>query len=175
MMQDGPYVGQIMMFTGNYVPRGWLPCDGQVIAMSDSPTLGFLLGATYGGDGKETFGLPDLQGRVPMCGFPLGEQDGTETVTLTVSQVPVHNHTALIPSAPADHIQVPTSSTTLGDEVTADTAATCLTYAEPGGPQVQMTGAIGSSVGGESPHNNLQPYLAVMFCICEEGSFPSQS
>src|SRR5258707_12884352 len=99
-----PYVGEIRMFGGNFAPAGWAFCNGQLIPISENDTLFTLIGTTYGGDGQETFGLPDLQGRIPLHAglgpglsqtYQLGEQGGTESVTLSVNQLPSHTHTLI--------------------------------------------------------------------------------
>src|SRR2546423_3707308 len=99
-----PYVGEIRMFAGNFAPAGWTFCEGQLLPISENETLFQLLGTTYGGDGQSTFALPDMRGRVPLHfgnGFTLAETGGVETVTLTVSQIPSHNHPFLASGAPA--------------------------------------------------------------------------
>src|SRR5512143_1505304 len=98
-----PYVGEIRMFAGNFAPAGWMFCDGQLLPISENETLFQLIGTTYGGDGQSTFALPDLRGRAPIHfgnGFTLAEMGGVETVTLTVPQIPAHNHALL---ASSDH------------------------------------------------------------------------
>src|ERR671939_205522 len=100
-----PYVGEIRMFGGNFAPAGWMFCEGQLLAISENDTLFQLIGTTYGGDGQETFALPDLRGRIPLHqgnGFTLAETGGVETVTLTVSQIPAHTHALLATSAAAN-------------------------------------------------------------------------
>src|SRR6478672_8078884 len=97
-----PYVGEIRMFAGNFAPAGWMFCEGQLLPISEYETLFNLIGTTYGGDGQSTFALPDLRGRIPMHpgnGHVQGERAGAETVTLTTSQIPVHNHALLATSA----------------------------------------------------------------------------
>src|SRR2546427_8958009 len=92
---SSPYVGEIRMFGGNFAPQGWAMCQGQLMPISEDDPLFNLIGTTYGGDGQETFGLPDLQGRVPLhqgSGFVMGQKAGTESVTLTVQQIPAHNN-----------------------------------------------------------------------------------
>src|SRR5512134_3759257 len=95
-----PYVGEIRMFAGNFAPAGWMFCEGQLLPISENETLFALIGTTYGGDGQETFGLPNLQGRVPihqgqgpgLSGYLIGEAGGVEGVTLTANQIPIHSH-----------------------------------------------------------------------------------
>ena len=100
-----PYVGEIRMFAGNFAPAGWMFCEGQLLPISEYETLFQLIGTTYGGDGQSTFALPDLRGRIPLHqgnGFILAETGGVETVTLTVSQIPAHNHALLASTDPSD-------------------------------------------------------------------------
>src|SRR6267154_3042561 len=100
-----PYVGEIRMFGGNFAPAGWVFCEGQLLPISENETLFNLIGTTYGGDGQSTFALPDLQGRVPMhmgSGFVLAETGGVEDVTLTVNQIPIHNHLLLTAGVSGD-------------------------------------------------------------------------
>src|SRR3954447_879232 len=102
-----PYVGEIRMFAGNFAPAGWMFCEGQLLPISENETLFQLLGTTYGGDGQSTFALPDLRGRIPLHqgnGFILAETGGAEEITLTVNQIPAHNHPML---ASADQTSVP--------------------------------------------------------------------
>ena len=164
-----PYVGEIRMFGGNFAPVGWAFCGGQQLPISDNETLFALIGTTYGGDGETTFGLPDLRGRVPIHqggGAALAESGGVEAVTLTVSQIPSHNH-ALMASAGPGGINTP------GGNVTAESAAVKIYYADQ--PTVAMAPqAIGPS-GGSQPHTNFQPYLCINFIISLFGIFPSQT
>lgn len=169
-----PYVGEIRMFAGNFAPAGWALCDGQLLPISENETLFNLIGTTYGGDGQETFALPDLRGRVPihqgsgpgLTQRTLAEQLGAESATLTVAQIPAHGHAlsasgALGTSAdPAG--QVPARSTNID-----------LYSGDP--PDVNMAAAAIASAGGSQPHENLQPYLCVNFIISLFGIFPTPS
>src|SRR3954451_11550429 len=108
-----PYIGEIRMFGGNFAPAGWMFCSGQTLPISENDTLFTLIGTTYGGDGQETFQLPDLQGRVPMhqgSGFVIGQKSGTENVTVTTQQMPQHSHGALT-TAKAGTTNVPDTTT----------------------------------------------------------------
>jgi microcystin-dependent protein len=149
-----PYVGEIRMFGGNFAPAGWMFCDGQLLPISENETLFQLIGTTYGGDGESTFGLPDLRGRVPVhqgSGISVGEQSGVETVTLTVQQIPSHNHAF-------------TADTTDGNQIAAY-------INQP--PDTSFNAGAVPPVGGSQPHENLQPYLCVSFIISLFGIFPS--
>ena len=164
-----PYVGEIRMFAGNFAPSGWLFCEGQLLPISENPTLFQLIGTTYGGDGESTFALPDLRGRIPLHsgnGFTLGETGGVEAVTLTVSQIPAHNHPMLASADPA-------TTANPQDNVAAATA-TATPYFN-NAPATPMSSQAISAVGGSQPHNNFQPYLCVDFIISLFGIFPSQT
>src|ERR1700751_5587489 len=117
-----PYVGEIRMFAGNFAPAGWMFCEGQLLQIAQFETLFNLIGTTYGGDGRSTFALPDLRGRLPIhqgSGFPLGSNGGVETVTLTVSQIPAHTHPLLASSnqasstSPANQLPAITQASTI--------------------------------------------------------------
>ena len=164
-----PYVGEIRMFGGNFAPVGWMFCEGQLLPIAEYDTLFNLIGTTYGGDGQETFALPNLQSRLPLHagnGFVLAETGGAEEVTLTTAQIPSHNHPML-------------ASTSIGNnpnpngEVLAESSLA--TIYGTGNPTAQMSGQAISSVGGAQPHNNLQPYLCIDFIISLFGVFPSQT
>jgi microcystin-dependent protein len=164
-----PYVGEIRMFGGNFAPAGWMFCEGQLLPISENETLFNLIGTTYGGDGQSTFALPDLRGRLPVHmgnGFTLAETGGVETVTLTVSQIPAHSHAF-----------IGTTSTAIdanpGGNVVAQ-AQTFFPYLNVP-PTIAMAPQAVSSVGGDQPHNNFQPYLCIDFIISLFGIFPSQT
>jgi microcystin-dependent protein len=164
-----PYVGEIRIFAGNFAPAGWMFCDGQLLPISEYETLFNLIGTTYGGDGQSTFALPDLRGRLPLHmgnGFTLAETGGVETVTLTVSQVPAHNHAFLATSSLS-------GSTGPGGNVLAE--STTLTMFQSGAPTVALPPGTGGSTGGSQPHSNFQPYLCLDFIISLFGIFPSQT
>jgi microcystin-dependent protein len=162
-----PYVGEIRMFGGNFAPAGWMFCEGQLLPISENETLFNLIGTTYGGDGQETFALPDLRGRVPIHmggGFTLSEPGGAESVTLAVNQIAAHNHAFLASTGPGN-VNVPTGN------VTGESAAVKIYFEDS--PTVSMNPAAITSVGGSQPHNNFQPYLCVNFIISLFGIFPS--
>ena len=182
-----PFLAEIIMFGGNFAPRGWALCNGQLLSIAQNQALFSLLGTTYGGDGRTTFGLPDLRGRVPMhpgngpglTDRRLGQKGGTETNTLNVLQLPAHNHTAT------------GKVRTGGDDSLADTSAGNLLASEArgGGDALNIYNngaAIGSmadngvevtigNTGGSQPVNNIQPFNTVNFIICTQGVFPSRS
>jgi microcystin-dependent protein len=164
-----PYVGEIRMFAGSFNPNGWAFCDGALLPISENDVLFQLIGTTYGGDGQETFALPDLRGRIPLHfgnGFIQAETGGVETVTLTTNQIPAHNHAAVATQNIATQ-QLPTGNllaqSTLGKLYIQDTASSAL-----------APNTIGST-GGNQPHENLQPYLCINFIISLFGIYPSQT
>lgn len=162
-----PYVGEIRMFAGNFAPAGWMFCEGQLLPISEYETLFNLIGTTYGGDGQETFALPDLRGRIPIHqgnGFILAETGGAEEITLTVNQIAAHDHPLLGSSGAG------TQASPAGNFVASSTVVT--PYA-PETPSAVMAPTAISSVGGSQPHTNFQPYLCVDFIISLFGIFPS--
>jgi microcystin-dependent protein len=169
-----PYVGEIRMFGGSFAPAGWAFCNGQLLAISENDVLFNLIGTTYGGDGQETFGLPDLQGRLPvhqgqgsgLTNRTVGEMGGTETVTLTTQQMPVHNHPLLASLNNA-------GGSTVSGNVTGQVGATQI-YREAPASLPLLASAVGPA-GGSQPHDNMQPYLCVSFIISLFGIFPSQN
>jgi microcystin-dependent protein len=171
---SAPYIGEIRIFAGTFAPQGWAFCDGQLLPISENDTLFVLIGTTFGGDGQETFGLPDLRGRIPVhmnpnAGFTLGQMAGVEDVTLTAQQIPAHSHGLLATTAN------PSASPSGALPATATSTVTNLrTY----GPTTNMVGIHPASIGvagGSQPHTNLQPYLAVNFIISLFGIFPQQN
>jgi microcystin-dependent protein len=161
-----PYVGEIRMFAGNFAPAGWMFCAGQLLPISDYETLFQLIGTTYGGDGQNTFALPDLRGRLPIhlgSGFVLSANGGVENVTLTANQMPAHTHT----------ISATTNSNTASLPGGNFLAAGPDIYDQNKPGTSTMAAAI-SSAGNSQPHNNFQPYLCVNFILSLFGVFPSQ-
>ena len=167
-----PFVGEIRMFAGNFAPRGWAFCDGQLLAVSQNDALFSLLGTIYGGDGRTTFGLPDLRGRIPLHAGSgpglsprrLGAKAGAEKVTITVNQLPSHSHSLRasinIPSDRSPTGQV--TGQTTGDIYINDT------------PFVSMSVNSTSNVGGSRSHTNLMPFLCIHFIIALFGIYPSR-
>ena len=161
-----PYVGEIRMFAGNFAPNGWMFCEGQTLPISENDALFTLIGTTYGGDGQETFNLPNLQSRVPMHqgnGVILAEQAGVETVTLTTSQIPAHNHAFLGSNVTG------TKNNPVGNLVANSFNVTPYVNSDPDG---NMNVGCISVVGGSQPHTNIQPYLTVNFIISLFGLYP---
>ena len=164
-----PYVGEIRMFGGSFNPAGWAMCDGALLPISEYETLFQLLGTTYGGDGQENFGLPNLNGRAPMHmggGFQIGEQAGTETVTITSSTTPTHNHAIVATSNISNQ-------TSVQNNVVAQSSTGKL-YQEDT-PTANLANATVGPQGGSQPHENMQPYLCVSYIISLFGIFPTQT
>jgi microcystin-dependent protein len=169
---SNPYVGEIRMFGGNFAPAGWMFCEGQLLPISENETLFNLIGTTYGGDGQETFALPDLRGRVPIHQgtggggtYQLAENGGVESVTLTTQQIPVHNHAFAVSTALV-------SGNTPKNNVLGQSAALQMYIQQP--PSVPMASNALSIVGGSQPHDNFQQYLCISFIISLFGIFPHQ-
>lgn len=165
-----PYVGEIRIFAGNFAPAGWMFCEGQLLAVSENETLFQLIGTTYGGDGQATFALPDLRGRIPLHqgnGFILAETGGAEEITLTVNQIPAHNH-PLLATTNAAAGTAPSPNVTL-----ARNNNPAITPYGSDNPSTNLVANHLGSVGGSQPHTNFQPYLCVNFIISLFGVFPS--
>jgi len=167
------FVAEIRIFPFNFPPTGWAFCDGQLMPISQNTALFSLLGTVYGGDGKSTFALPDLQGSAPMQpgqgqGLSLrdlGEMSGVESITLLVSEIPVHTHTMMAAIDPGDNT-VPGPTLSLGQSTGA------FIYLNNQAPDGQMAFQALPPAGGGLPHNNMQPYLTLSFCIALQGIFP---
>jgi microcystin-dependent protein len=169
-----PYIGEIRMFGGNFAPLGWAFCDGQLMAISENDTLFNLIGTTYGGDGQETFGIPDLRGRTPLhmnSSFIIGQNGGVENVTLTTQQLPIHNHGAMA-SVNAGTSNTPGQNSVLASMGPAGTVSPP-TYQPPGGAQQPLSPASMNNSGGNQPHNNIQPSLGINYIISLFGIYPS--
>jgi microcystin-dependent protein len=172
-----PFVAEIRMVPFNFAPTGWAFCDGQIMPISQNTALFSLLGTTYGGDGKSTFALPNLQGTVPMHpgqgqGLSLrdlGEMSGSESVTLLVSEIPLHTHTIVATADSADDNDARPTTTF------AAAAGGALYNSGPvTGSSPTMSASALTLAGGGLPHNNLQPYLVVNFIIAMQGVFPQR-
>ena len=168
-----PYVGEIRMFAGNFAPAGWAFCQGQTLAISENTVLFTLIGTTYGGDGVNTFNLPNLASRVPIHmgttpgqSFIIGESAGQESVTLTTSQIPAHSHGPLCNSG--DGTQNSPSNGVWAQQTQNAPYSNVA-------PTVQMANNAIGSTGGSQPHDNMVPYLVINFIISLFGVFPSQA
>lgn len=169
-----PFLAEIRIFPFNFPPKGWAFCDGQILPISQNTALFSLLGTLYGGDGRSNFALPNLQGNVPvgqgqgpgLSLVDIGETSGEETVTLLQSEMPAHSHGADCNASTAD-------STNPGGEVWAPDVAGSNAYGSSGGGQMSPIAL--SASGGNEPHNNLQPYLVLNYCISLQGVFPPRT
>ncbi len=168
-----PFVGEIRMFAGNFAPRGWAYCDGQLLAVSQNDALFSLLGTIYGGDGRTTYGLPDLRGRIPihagdgagLSNRRLGAKLGTEKETITVNQLPSHSHTLQVSTAAATQ-NVPT------DEYIGSSPN--VRVWRPDAADTNFGSAAITGVGGSRSHSNLMPFLCIHFIIALFGIYPSR-
>jgi microcystin-dependent protein len=167
------FVAEIRMFGFNFAPTGWALADGQLLPISQNTALFSLLGTTYGGDGKSTFALPNMQGNAAMHAGQgpglslrdLGEEGGSQTVTLLESEMPAHSHNVMSLGAPANR------TNPIGNTIARASAGNA--YIPPAGaPVVQMATQTLPVAGGSLPHNNMMPYLTVNFCIALQGIFP---
>lgn len=171
-----PFVAEIRIFPFNFAPKGWAFCNGQLLPISQNTALFSLLGTTYGGNGKSTFALPNLQGSAPMHPgqgpglslHDLGEIGGSETVTLLESELPLHTHTMQASADPAD-VQAGSPSRSLARSSNGNA------YNSSAAGLVPLNAASLAPAGGDAPHNNMMPYLTVNFCIALQGVFPPRS
>lgn len=178
---SNPFVAEIRIFPFNFAPKGWAFCDGQLLPLSQNTALFSLLGTTYGGDGKSNFALPNVQGSLPLHSgqgaglqlWDLGQQEGTEFVTLLQSEMPSHPH----------NFMASTNDATSNDPQNALPAVGAWAVAADGGivpmyvaaaPNAQMSPNAIAVAGGGQPHNNLMPYLTLNFCIALQGVFPAR-
>jgi microcystin-dependent protein len=167
---SNPYVGEIRIFAGNFAPLNWAICDGSLQSIANNSTLFNLIGTTYGGDGVNTFGLPDLRGRAPFHqggGFIIGQLSGSESVNLTTNQIPNHTHTPLAASG--------------GSAVGANSPNGNVWSGWTGGqftaqaPTAAMSPAAVGFAGSSQPHDNMPPFLVINFIISLFGVYPSQT
>jgi len=168
-----PFIGEIRMFGGSFAPAGWAFCDGQLVPISENDTLFNLIGTTYGGDGQETFAMPDLQGRVPLhqgtlAGntYQIGEKAGVENVTLSTNQIPIHSHPFLASNDGANSPNPGSSAIGRSPQVN---------MFFNGSTSTVMNASIIGPIGGSQPHENMQPFLVVSFIISLFGIFPTQN
>jgi microcystin-dependent protein len=165
-----PFLGEIRCFAFGRIPTGWLQCAGQLLSVSSYSALYSLIGTQYGGNGTTNFALPDLRGRVPMhynSNVPVGQMAGFENVTVTAAQVGSHNHMVAADSNPG------TKAGPTG-HFSASSPTTIPLFASGGTQAAMAPGSIGPAFGGNQPHNNMQPFLTVSYCIAMQGQFPSR-
>lgn len=174
---SNPFIGQIILFAGNFAPKGWALCQGQTLAIQQNAALFAIIGTTYGGNGTSTFQLPDLRGRVAVSqgqgpntsNYSLGQQTGTEQVTLTTSQMPSHSHNVLVnagagtQASPNGNFLAQTGGRSPGD-----------TYNTTSSTNAILNQASIQANGSSQPHNNLQPLLALNYIIALQGIYPSR-
>ncbi len=166
-----PFIGTVLMFAGNFAPRGWALCNGQLLAISSHSALFSILGTTYGGDGVSTFGLPELRGRAAihegtgpgLTPRPLGQRSGAEAVTLTTNQIPSHNHSISAHNDAASTREP--SSNALAQELIYNSRP----------PNAMLDPQTIGNTGAGQSHDNMQPYLVLNFIIALEGLYPSRS
>ena len=194
-----PFIGEIVLFAGNFAPRSWALCDGQLLAINSHSALFSILGTTYGGDGRTTFALPDLRGRTPvhpghgpgLSDYDLGERGGTERVTLTVAQMPSHSHVAVNNPGGDQHVLLSTTEAVNVTPQAGDVPAAAVVDTI-GGDQVKsfgppstglvngqtLSGSAGLTIlnnGGSQYHTNIQPFLGINYIIALQGIFPSRN
>ena len=169
-----PFVAEIRIFPFNFAPKGWAFCDGQILPLSQNTALFSLLGTTYGGDGKSNFALPNMQGNAPMHPgqgpglslHDLGETGGSDTVSLLESEIPAHSHSLIASQSDANNQSPVNQLYAAGVGIGM--------YAAPG-PLTPLNANAVAPAGGDQPHNNLQPYLTLNFCIALQGVYPPRT
>jgi len=170
-----PFVAEIRIFPFNFAPKGWAFCDGQILPLSQNTALFSLLGTTYGGDGKSNFALPNMQGNAPMHPgqgpglslHDLGETGGSETVSLLESEIPAHSHAFMASNQPGE------DASPIGEAFARSVGAN-LYNASNAGLGGMSDNAL-APAGGDQPHNNMQPYLTLNFCIALQGVYPPRT
>ena len=171
-----PFVAEIRIFPFNFAPKGWAFCDGQILPLSQNTALFSLLGTTYGGDGKSNFALPNMQGNAPMHPgqgpglslHDLGETGGSETVSLLASEIPGHNHSIGAQNVPLGGTASPAGNT-------FNRPASGNLYDSTNAQLVPLADQALAPAGGDQPHNNMQPYLTLNFCIALQGVYPPRT
>jgi microcystin-dependent protein len=171
-----PFVAEIRIFPFNFAPKGWAFCNGQILPLSQNTALFSLLGTTYGGDGKSNFALPNLQGSAPLhvggnqpgpglSMYDLGQTGGADAVTLLLSETPSHTHNVTAQTVDQGDNRIPSPSVNLGNTQIYSSGA----------PTATLDQSAVSLYGGSEPHNNMQPYLTLNFCIALQGVFPPRT
>ena len=181
LLMDTPFIGQIVLFAGNFAPRGWQLCAGQIMPIAQYTALFSILGTTYGGNGQTTFALPDLRGRVAvgqgqgpgLSSYDLGEVTGSESVSLMIPEMPAHNHMVQVSSGQADSATANNNYLAVANGSLAGDPVVVNTY---NGTPTAILGNSSITVAGSSqPHSNIQPSLCINYIICLEGIFPSRN
>jgi len=170
-----PFIADIVLFAGNFAPRGWAFCQGQLLPIAQNTALFSILGTTYGGDGRTTFGLPDFRGRLAvhpgrgpgLTPRILGQKGGVETVTLVEAQMPQHNHTF--------KVEVSNVSGEESNPTNKYIASKAGAFSEEPTSNDSLNGVVINSAGGGQPHSNMQPYLTINYIIALMGVYPSRS
>jgi microcystin-dependent protein len=171
-----PFLAEVRMVGFNFAPRGWAFCDGQILPINQNQSLYSLLGTTYGGDGRTSFALPDLRGRTPIhvgdsgegTHHSLGQKSGAETETLIVAEMPHHTHALKASSTDGDDLNP-------AGHVLARQVGAVYEQNAPAAQLIQMRAGTVTNAGGGQAHDNMQPYLALNFCIALQGLFPSRN
>jgi microcystin-dependent protein len=177
-----PFLGELKIISWNFPPKGWSFCNGQLLPINQNQALFSILGTTYGGDGQQTFALPNLQGRMPVHvgnGIALGQSAGETTHTLNIPELPAHNH---VPSgdgttAGSSNANTPSATSALGQSAGAlhDGTALQIQMYSTSGPNAAMNPGIIGATGGSQPHENMSPYLVLNVIIALQGIFPSRN
>jgi microcystin-dependent protein len=179
-----PFLGEFMIFAGNFAPRGWALCDGQLLPITQNTALFSILGTTYGGNGTTTFALPDLRGRLSvhqgqgsgLSPYLLGQLGGEEQHTLEITEAPTHTHTVNANNnGNAGGVSTPASTVLMGSPYAVEANSPPVPIYSTGTASLTMSSQMVGPTGGNGPHNNLMPYLAVNWCIALEGIFPSRN
>jgi microcystin-dependent protein len=177
-----PFLGQVSLFGCNFAPRGWAMCQGQLLAISQNTALFSLLGTNFGGDGVSTYALPDLRSRAPigfgqgqgLSNYAIGESAGVETVAIDSSSYPTHSHPLFAAASPGTG-NAPGGLIEAEGQIDDRRRINLALYSSTGTATTLAPAALSAAAGGGQPHNNLQPYLAVNFCIALQGIFPARS
>jgi microcystin-dependent protein len=165
-----PFTSEIRIMSFGYAPRGWAMCNGQLLPINQNQALFSLLGTTFGGDGRVNFALPDLRGQTPIHvgqGHVVGEKGGEQAHTVTISEMPLHTHTASASSSDANTPLLPNNLLAKSTQANL--------YRTPSSNQVALNPGTVTNVGGSQAHLNMQPFLTLTFCIALTGIYPSQN